>query len=134
MLVAAALQPLPLVGRRELGDGRDDASERAARSVALGCEDGTTVLEADAEMRLAAGLLQRLRGAGRIRVGAVVREQKLPDGLPHGEGIGDLFVRRLHEVLDETLLREPRRQLVGRCDRVDAGLEVERVDVVADEV
>src|SRR6185369_12926817 len=55
VFVAAALQPFPFVGRRKLGDGRDDASDRAARSVALGCEDGTTDLEADTEVRLATG-------------------------------------------------------------------------------
>ena len=36
VLVAAALQPLPLVGRRELSDSRNDESDRGARPVALG--------------------------------------------------------------------------------------------------
>jgi hypothetical protein len=49
-------------------------------------------------------------------------------------GVGDLVLRRLDEVVDETLLREPRRQLVRGGNRVDPGLEIERVDVVADEV
>jgi len=45
-----------------------------------------------------------------------------------------LLAARLDEIVDETLFREPRGQLVRRRDPVDAGLEVERVDVVADEV
>ena len=49
-------------------------------------------------------------------------------------GVGDLLLGRLHEIVDEALLGEPHRELVRRRDRVDAGLEVERVDVVADEV
>src|SRR3954465_1037802 len=134
VLVATALQPLPLVGRRELRDRRDDASGRTTRSVVCGSEDGTTVLEPDAEARLAPGLLQRLRGRGSVRLDAVVHEEKLPDRLAHGEGVCELLLGRLHEIVDETLLREPHGQLVCGRDPVDPGLEIQRVDVVADEV
>ena len=42
--------------------------------------------------------------------------------------------RRLHQIVHETLLGEPHGQLVRRRDPIDPGLEIERVDVVADEV
>ena len=83
---------------------------------------------------LAERLRERLRGRGSIRFGAVVRQEKLPDCLSHGEGVCEFSLCRLHEIVDETLLGEPHGQLVRGRDPVDAGLEVHRVDVVADEV
>jgi len=78
-----------------------------------------------------------LEGLGRgVAVGrdAVVHEQKVADRLAHCQGVCMLLVCRLDEVVDEPLFREPHRQLVRRRNGVDAGLEVERVHVVADEV
>ena len=48
--------------------------------------------------------------------------------------VAELVEGVLRGDLHQTLLGEPHGQLVRRCDRVDPGLEIERVDVVADEV
>ena len=55
-------------------------------------------------------------------------------GIALGVLQSDLVVGRLHQIIDQTLLGEPHGELVRRRDRVDPGLEIERVDVVADEV
>src|SRR4029077_6621368 len=62
VLVAAALEPLPVVGRRQLANQRDNASDARARSVALRREDRLALLEPDAEVSLAACHLERPRG------------------------------------------------------------------------
>src|SRR5262252_270690 len=52
VLVAAGLQALPVVGRREFSHRRDDAAECPAGSVVLGSEDGAAAVETDTEVRL----------------------------------------------------------------------------------
>ncbi len=67
-----------------------------------------------------------------VAVAAVVLEQKLPDRLADGERVGVVGLRGLDEIVDEAVVGKPARELVRRRDRVHAGLEIERVDEVAD--
>ena len=49
----------------------------------------------------------------------LLHEEELPDRLADREGVGELLLGRLDEIVDETLLGEPHGELVGRRDRVD---------------
>src|SRR5262249_54881743 len=125
-LVAARLQPLPLVSWCELSDGGNDAPERAAGSVVLGSEHGSALVEPDAEARPAPRFLQRLRGGFGVRLDAVVGEEEVTDRLAYGDSVGEFLVGWFHQIVDQTLLGEPHGQLVRRRDRVDPCLEIER--------
>src|SRR5262252_4443269 len=134
VLVAAGLQALPVVGRRELRHRRDDAAECPAGSVVLGSEDGAAAVETDTEVRLPTRLLERLRSGGGVDLDAVVCKEQLPDRLPDGVGVLDLLPGRLDQIVHESLLREPHRELVRRRYLIDARFEIERVDEVSDEI
>ena len=118
---------------RIVGFRRDAEHHRLAREASV---NSRQPVRTAIQLRLSAcrDELERLGGGVGIHRDRVVGEEKLPDGLPHGECVGVLLLGRLDEIADETLVGKPHRELVRRRDPVDAGLEVQRVDVVADEV